>query len=166
MSDLQDGCPAGKDCTNNAVVGLIVAGVFVLLTAIVTLVGIILAGFIGMMLVRIGNLVFLLLALIMLIVGIAFTIIAGAMDEVNKQYEDNFDAVRSQYETQDPNLCASLTDEQCKSKIRDMAAGSNVLIVVLLAIICFSFLFVMFLTLEAFYIYKSSDDEEDDGGEE
>jgi len=165
MNDLDAGCPPGKDCTNFAVVGVIVVGVFTFLTAVVSLVGVILGGFIGKMLLRIGNLVFLLLALFMLIIGIAFAIIAGAMDDVNKQYEENFDTVRAQYESQDPTLCAGLTDRQCKSKIQTLAASSNTGIVILLGIICFSFLFVMFLTLEAFYIYKGgSDDDDDDGG--
>jgi hypothetical protein len=169
LLDLTDeaNCPAGQDCTNSAVVGLIVVGIFILLCAIVSLVAVILGSIIGLMLLRISNLVFLVLALLLLIVGIGFAIIAGAMDSVNKQYEDQFDDVRRQYESEDPTVCAGMDDEKCKQKIMSMAASNNVVIAVVLGIICFSFLFIMFLTLEAFYIYKGGDgDDGDDDGDD
>lgn len=160
--DLSDGCPEGSSCTNSAIIGLIIAGVFVFLTAVLSLVSLILGSIIGLMLLRIANIIFCVLALVLLICGIAFAIIAGALDETNKQYEDNFDTVRAQYESQDPGLCHGLDDETCKTKIRNLAASSNTGVVIVLSLICFSFLFVMFLTLEAFYIYKSGGDEDDD----
>merc|ERR1719218_103820 len=161
MSDQEDGCPAGQECTSSANLGIILVGVFVLLTAIVTIVGIFMGGFIGMMILRIGNLVFLLSSLFVLICGIAFAVIAGALDETFKQYEDNFDSVRAQYESQDPGLCQGLDDDACKQKIMAAAGSSNNGVVIVLGIICFSFLFVTFLTLEAFYIFKGGSD--DDG---
>merc|ERR1711907_393214 len=39
MSDLEDGCPAGQECTSTANIGIILVGVFVLLTAIVSIAG-------------------------------------------------------------------------------------------------------------------------------
>ena len=109
-------------------------------------------------------------SLFLLICGIAFAVIAGALDETFKQYEDNFDSVRAQYESQDPGLCYGLDDETCKEKIMNIAASSNNGVVILLGLICFSFLFVTFLTLEAFYIFKNGDaddsDDDDDDGED
>lgn len=160
--DLQEGCPEGEDCTNTAIIGLIVTGVFCLLTVILAVVGMILAGIVGMMLIRIANIVFMVLCLVLLICGIAFAVIAGALDETNKQYEENFDSVRAQYESQDPTVCLGMNDAACRDKIRDMAASSNTTIVVVLGLINLSFLFVMFLTLEAFYIFKGGDDDYDD----
>merc|ERR1711871_450254 len=162
MSDLEDGCPAGQECTSTANIGIILVGVFVLLTAIVSIAGTFLGGFIGMMILRIANLVFLLSSLFVLICGIAFAVIAGALDETFKQYEDNFDSVRAQYESQDPGLCQGLDDDACKQKIMAAAGSSNNGVVIVLGIICFSFLFVTFLTLEAFYIFKGGDDDDDD----
>merc|ERR1719198_1524108 len=57
MSDLEDGCPAGQECTSTANIGIILVGVFVILTAIVSIVSTFLGGIIGMMLMRIANLV-------------------------------------------------------------------------------------------------------------
>merc|ERR1712224_584818 len=108
------------------------------------------------------GLVFLLSSLFVLICGIAFAVIAGALDATNKQYEENFDSVRAQYESQDPTVCHGMDDAACRDKIRDMAASSNTTIVVVLGLINLSFLFVMFLTLEAFYIFKGGDDDDDD----
>merc|ERR1711871_881577 len=56
-SDLEDGCPAGQECTSSANLGIILVGVFVLLTAIVSIVGTFMGGTVGMMILRIGNLV-------------------------------------------------------------------------------------------------------------
>ena len=81
---------------------------------------------------------------------------------LNRLYMIKTCTVRAQYESQDPGLCHGLDDETCKTKIRNLAAGSNTGVVIVLSLICFSFLFVMFLTLEAFYIYKSGGDEDDD----
>jgi hypothetical protein len=164
--DLSQGCPDGESCTNSAVIGLVILGVCVLLTAIVSLVGIILGGGVGMLMLRVANIIFLVCSLFLLICGIAFAIIAGALDETNKQYEDNFDNMRAQYESQTPNACHGLTDDECRAKIKAAAASSNTMIVILLGIICLSFLFVMFLTLEAFYIYKSGSDDDDAGEDE
>merc|ERR1711907_649826 len=166
MSDLEDGCPAGQECTSTANIGVILVGVFVLLTAIVSIAGTFLGGTIGMMILRIANLVFLLSSLFVLICGIAFAVIAGALDETFKQYEDNFDSVRAQYESQDPGLCQGLDDDACKQKIMAAAGSSNNGVVIVLGIICFSFLFVTFLTLEAFYIFKGSDDDDDGDDDE
>merc|ERR1711975_46839 len=151
---------------NTANIGVILVGVFVILTAIVCIVGTILGGFVGKMILRIANLVFLLSSLFVLICGIAFAVIAGALDETFKQYEDNFDSVRAQYESQDPGLCLGLDDDACKQKIMAAAGSSNNGVVIVLGIICFSFLFVTFLTLEAFYIFKGSDDDEEDGDDD
>lgn len=46
------------------------------------------------------------------------------------------------------------------------AGSSNNGVVIVLGIICFSFLFVTFLTLEAFYIFKGSDDDDDGSDDE
>jgi hypothetical protein len=55
----------------------------------------------------------------------------------------------------------------CKTKIKDKAEGSMGGLLVVLGLICFGMLFIMFLTLEAFYIYKGGDgDDDDDDGEE
>merc|ERR1719198_563422 len=131
MSDLEDGCPAGQECTSTANIGIILVGVFVILTAIVSIVSTFLGGMIGMMLMRIANLVFLLSSLFLLVCGIAFAVIAGALDETFKQYEDNFDSVRTQYESQDPGLCHGLDDQTCKEKIMNIAASSNNGVVIL-----------------------------------
>merc|ERR1712188_332905 len=145
-----DGCPEGQECTNAANIGVILLGVFVILTGIVSIVGVFLGGTTGMMILRIANLVFLLCCLFVLICGIASAVIAGALDETFKQYEDNFDSVRAQYESQAPPLCQGLDDDACKQKIMAAAGSSNNGVVIVLGIICFSFLFVTFLTLEAF----------------
>eukprot|EP01050_Picozoa_sp_SAG11_P015275 SAG11_NODE_1963_length_3992_cov_3.333676_2_plen_650_part_00 len=165
-STFSDGCPAGKDCTNWAVIGVIVLGVFFILTAILSLVGVILGGFVGKLLLRIANLIFLLLTLFLMIVGVGFAIIAGAMDDINSQYDDNFASVRQQYETQSPGICAGMDDAACKEKIKAKTQDSMTGLLVVLGIICVSFLVVMFLTLEAFYIYKGSDDDDDDDDED
>ena len=162
QSDLNSSCPVGQECTNWQVVGVIVLGIFFFLTAILSLVGVILGKFLGMMLVRIANLIFLILLLVLMIVGVGFGIIAGALDDVNSKYDDNFEQVRQQYETKEPGLCAGMDDAECKEKIKAKSTGGMTGLLVVLGIICFSFLFVIFLTLQAFYIYKGGDGDDDD----
>ena len=65
--DLSQGCPDGESCTNSAVIGLVILGVCVLLTAIVSLVGIILGGGVGMLMLRVANIIFLVCSLFLLI---------------------------------------------------------------------------------------------------
>eukprot|EP01052_Picozoa_sp_SAG31_P040764 SAG31_NODE_5991_length_2223_cov_1.492938_1_plen_526_part_00 len=166
----EENCPKGQDCTNMAVVGVVVVGLCIFLNTIVSFVGLFLttrgAKLVGVALLRITNLVYLVLGLALLIVGIGFAIIAGALDAVNKQYEDGFDDVRRQYESQDPTICAGMSDVQCKKKIMTAAAGVNLWLVIILGIVCLSFLFVCFLTMQAFYIYKSKDEDEDEDEDE
>ena len=164
QSDLNSSCPEGQECTNWQVVGVIVLGIFFFLTAILSLVGTILGGIIGKLLLRIANLIFLVLLLILMIVGVGFGIIAGALDDVNSKYDDNFEQVKQQYESKNPGLCAQMSNSQCKEKIKAKSMEGMTGLLVVLGIICFSFLFVMFLTLEAFYIYKGGGD--DDGGDD
>jgi len=159
---LNEDCPEGKDCTNWAVAGLIVLGIFFFLCAILSLVGLLLGGFPGKMLIRVANLIFLLFGLLLMIVGVGFAIVAGAMNDINSQYDENFATVRAQYESEDPAICAGLVEDACKSKIKDKAEGSMSGLLVVLGLICFGMLFIMFLTLEAFYIYKGGDDDDDD----
>merc|ERR1711865_1137932 len=135
---------------NWAVAGLIVLGIFFFLCAILSLVGLLLGGFPGKMLIRVANLIFLLFGLLLMIVGVGFAIVAGAMNDINSQYDENFATVRAQYESEDPAICAG------------KAEGSMSGLLVVLGLICFSMLFIMFLTLEAFYIYKGGDDDDDD----
>merc|ERR1740133_179313 len=132
---LNEDCPEGKDCTNWAVAGLIVLGIFFFLCAILSLVGLLLGG---------------------------FPIVAGAMNDINSQYDENFATVRAQYESEDPAICANMDEVACKSKIKGKAEGSMTGLLVVLGLICFGMLFIMFLTLEAFYIYKGGDDDDDD----
>merc|ERR1711865_806238 len=143
-------------------VGLIVLGIFFFLCAILSLVGLLLGGFPGKMLIRVANLIFLLFGLLLMIVGVGFAIVAGAMNDINSQYDENFATVRAQYESEDPAICANMDEVACKSKIKDKAEGSMSGLLVVLGLICFSMLFIMFLTLEAFYIYKGGDDDDDD----
>ena len=145
--------------------GLIVLGIFFFLCAILSLVGLLLGGFPGKMLIRVANLIFLLFGLLLMIVGVGFAIVAGAMNDINSQYDENFATVRAQYESEDPAICAGMAEDACKSKIKDKAEGSMSGLLVVLGLICFSMLFIMFLTLEAFYIYKGGDDDDDDGEE-
>merc|ERR1711865_1234426 len=97
QSDLNSSCPEGQGCTNWQVVGVIVLGIFFFLTA---------------------NLIFLVLLLILMIVGVGFGIIAGALDDVNSKYDDNFEQVKQQYESKNPGLCAQMSNSQCKEKIK------------------------------------------------
>jgi len=161
-SDLSGGCPEGKDCTNWAVVGVIVLGIFFILTAILSLVGMLIGKFPGMMMVRVADLILVLLGLLLLIMGIGFAIIAGAMDDINSANESNFAQVRAQYESEDPELCKGLSDSDCRSKIKDKTEGGMLTVVIILGLVCFEFIFVIFLTLQAFYIYKGGDGDDDD----
>merc|ERR1719272_2170969 len=86
----------------------------------------------------------------------------GAMNDINSQYDENFATVRAQYESEDPAICAGMAEDAYKSKIKDKGEGSMSGLLVVLGLICFGMLFIMFLTLEAFYIYKGGDDDDDD----
>merc|ERR1711907_246337 len=162
-----DNCPEGADCTNWSVISIIIVGLAVFGTATVSIVAVaVLGGTLGCTMLRVTNVVFLLTALLTLICGIAIAIIAGALDESNKQFEENFDTVRAQYEQKDPNVCKpggqTLSDAECKNVIRGLVSEANTGVVIVLTIICFSFLGVAFFTLEAFYIFKAKGDDDDD----
>lgn len=156
----------GDDCTNWAVVSIIIVGVAVFGTAVVSLVSVaVVGGIVGQNMLRIANGVFLLTALLTMICGVAIAIIAGALDESNKQFEENFDSVRAQYEQKDPNVCKvggrPLPDAECKNVIRGLVSEANTGVVIVLSLICFSFLFVAFFTLQAYHIFSGGDDDDD-----
>ena len=88
-------CPTQKDkgaCVGSTVYGLLAVGVFLFIVGGIT------AGSVFKNIkqgVRFANLFLALLALIMLIMGIFVAIVSGAMEDVNKKYDDNFQKLKN-----------------------------------------------------------------------
>jgi len=165
--DLTDGCPAGGDCSNWAVYGVITLGIFFFLIAIMSVVGLVLGNAIGKLLIRVADLIFVLMSLLLMMMGIGFVIVAGAMDDINAKYNDNFDTVRAQYESENPGYCGTaatglLSNADCRTKIKADAESKMTTIAIILGIVCFSFIFIIYLTFQAVFIYKNGDGDDDD----
>jgi len=165
--DLSDGCPDGKDCSNWAVYGVITLGIFFFLIAIMSVVGLVLGNAIGKLLIRVADLIFVLMSLLLMMMGIGFVIVAGAMDDINAKYNDNFDTVRAQYESENPGYCGTaatglLSNADCRTKIKTDAESKMTTIAIILGIVCFSFIFIIYLTFQAVFIYKNGDGDDDD----
>ena len=160
--DLTGGCPDGGDCSNWAVSGVITLGIFFFLIAILSVVGLVLGNAIGKLLIRVADLIFVLMALLLMMMGIGFVIVAGAMDDINAKYNDNFEAIRAQYESEQPGYCnnadgTSMSDSQCRAKIKNDAEAGMTAIATILGIVLFIFIFVIYLTFQAVFIYKKGD---------
>ena len=158
-TELQDSCPPTKDCTNWAVNGVIFLGLFFMVTSVFSLVGLILGATVGKMMVRIADIAFMILVFILLVVGVGFTIVAGAMDDINTTYDKNFADIRTQYEQEDPGLCLDMDDTACRHVIKGKTEGAMKVIAVTVTIVMAALVFVLFLTFQAVHIYRSADDE-------
>ena len=167
-SELSGGaCPAGKDCTNWAVVGIIVLGTFFFLLAGLNVAAVMLGGFIGKNIMRILTIVWVVLAFILLLVGIAFALVAGAISSINEEYDLNFAKVREQANQQDATLCPkAMTDAECKNKLKTKTEGSFNTIAIVLGITCAGFVFVLYVTLQAVKIFRADEGDDDEDGDE
>ena len=67
------------------------------------------------------NIVLLLCALVLSIVGVVLSIIGGGMDDINSKADKNFPELRRQMEEDDPTVCrvggVAMNDEDCRAKI-------------------------------------------------
>jgi hypothetical protein len=163
---LSTDCPDDKDCTNWACVGVIVLGLFFMMVSVLSVVGMLVGKLPGMMMIRVADVIFVVLALTLMVVGIGFAIVAGAMKDINSQYDENFQTVRAQYEQKDPDLCKGMTDAECREVIKLKTEDSTMELVIAIGTISLFYVFVLFFTLQGYYIYtgKGKGDDDDDSG--
>ena len=112
-SDLNEGCDSvdgGADCVNWACISIIVLGCFFFVVAGFSTGGLVMGGFLGRNIVRISNLCLVFLAFFLMLAGIAFAIVAGAITSINEEYDLKFEKIRAQYEQADCNICADGDD--------------------------------------------------------
>jgi len=160
-------CPANTDCTNWAVVGIIVLGLFFFLLAGLNVAAVMLGGFIGKNIMRILTLVWVVLAFVLLICGICFALVAGAITSINEQYDLNFEKVREQANQADDTICpTSMKTAECKAKIKKKTEDAFEMISIVLGIACAGFVFVMYVTLQAVKIFKADEGDDDEDGDE
>ena len=160
-------CPEGKDCTNWAVVGIIILGTFFFLLAILNVVACFIGGFLGKNIMRILSLVWIVLAFVLLLVGICFALVAGAISSINKEYDLNFAKVRADANQADATLCpATMSDDACKAKLKTKTEDSFNAIALVLAFVCAGFIVVLYLTLQAVKLFSADDGDDDDDGDE
>eukprot|EP01051_Picozoa_sp_SAG22_P005244 SAG22_NODE_305_length_12688_cov_24.723330_2_plen_504_part_00 len=155
-TELSDNCPLTKECNNWAVVGIIVIGIFFMLTCLFSIVGLVIGSIIGKMMVRITDLVFLVLGFWLMVFGIGFTIVAGGMNDINTTYDDNFSDIRDQYDQQFPGLCDGLDDPQCRAVIKSKVEGAIQIVAIVVGGVVFAMVFFIFLTYQAFHIYRGA----------
>ena len=185
-SDLNEGCKEtlslsdGGSCVNWACVGVIVLGCMFFVVSLVSTGAMVMGGFLGQNMVRVANICFVVLALFLMITGIAFAIVAGAITSINEEYDLKFDTIRTQYEQQDCNVCADPPDldndqcydmrwgnSRCRNKIKlESQERMATISVVLGAMVC-GFVVVLYITLQAVKIYGEDDESrESEMGEE
>ena len=176
-SDLNEGCEGttledGGSCVNWACVGIIALGVLFFVVAGVSTGGMVLGGFIGRNMVRISNICFVVLSLALMVTGIAFAIVAGAITSINEEYDLKFESIRTQYETQDCNVCADPPDidndgcndmrqgnSVCRAKIKEETKERIGIISMITGIVTLGFVAVLYITLQAVKIYSGDDAE-------
>jgi len=164
-----DNCKsAGSDgCTNWAVIGVIILGGFFFLLGGLNIAAVLLGGFIGKLFMRILTIAWTVLALLLLIVGICFALVAGAITSINEQYDLNFDEIRAQANEGDDTICAkSMSDTDCKKKLRERTEDAFSTIMWVLLFTCCGFIVVMYLTLQAGKLFKNEEGDEDDEDDE
>ena len=160
-------CPAESDCTNWAVVGIVLLGAFFFLLGILNGAAVFLGGFIGKSIVRIMTIVWTGLAFVLLLVGICFALVAGAITSINEEYDNNFSKIREQATEAEPSICPStMSDAECKTKIKEETQDAFATIGIVLGITCAGFVFVMYITLLAVKLWRAGDDDDDEDGDE
>jgi len=155
-------------CTNWAVVGVIILGAFFFLLGGLNVAAVLIGGFLGKLFMLISTIAMFVLSLVLLIVGMCFALIAGAITSINEQYDLNFEKVRAQANSHDStkSICPSeLSDEACKVKLQERTEDAFTTIAWILLFTCIGFLFTMFVTLQAVKIFLEDDDDDDDDDE-
>jgi hypothetical protein len=172
-NELREACletPALKreGCVNMVPILVVVLGFFLFVVAGMSLYSLRLGGFIGRNLVRVCTLCFVVLAFCLLMTGIAFAIVAGAITSLSRLFDLEFENIRMQAEQEDCNICASgddadddgcldekYTTSRCRGKLKRQAEDHLDTIVVLLGGVCAGFVVVLYLTLQAVHIFVS-----------
>ena len=150
-------------------------GFFLFVVAGISLYALRLGGFLGRNLVRMCTLCFTILAFFLMVIGIAFAIVAGAVTSLSRMFELEFDTIRLQAEQQDCNICAEggdsdgdgcnderFTTSRCRGKLRRQAEDHMSTVVMLLGVVCSGFIVILYLTLQAVKIFGDGDDDDDD----
>lgn len=172
--ELEAGCHetpglSNQTCVNLASLGVGFLGFFHFLVAGLSLYSLRLGGFLGRNLVRVCTLLLIVLAFFLMLTGIAFAIVAGAITSLSRLFDLEFDTIRLQAEQEDCNICATGTDadgdgcfdekyttSRCRGKLKRQAEDHLDTIMTLLGGVCAGFLGVLYLTLQAVHIFVST----------
>ena len=101
--------------------------------------------------------VFMVLAFAVLLVGICFAVVAGAVQtmSVNSYDDANFAKIRLQVQKTDPDICpASIDDDACKTAIKDSTEAGFQTLALVLSFVCLFYIALLIFTYEAIKIYK------------
>ena len=99
---------------------------------------------------RIATVMWIVLAFLLLLNGVCFALVTGAITSIDDQHDLDFGKVREQANQTDDTTCPmSLLDAACKEKIKQRAENSFQVIGSVLAFTCVGFVFVFYVTLRA-----------------
>lgn len=164
-------CAAGDvECTNFAVIMVCVMGAIFFVAGIVHVVSLVLGGTIGRLMLRIVNLIYMVMTLLLLVFTLFFALIAGAIDSINTEYDLNFAEIRKSVEKAKPGYCTlangnPMSDYECKHQIMNDTKGDLRVLAVILSIANMGMLVVLYITLQAVIMWHggvAQDDGEDD----
>lgn len=99
---LMSDCPDGADCSNMAVIVVLMLGVALLVVGTLGLIGV--WKEIPLFLKKV-NILLAAVSALLLLAGIMLAIVAGHMDTINGKSEEHFPEMRRQYESKDPTYC-------------------------------------------------------------
>lgn len=166
-------CPSG-DCTNWAVMGIIFVGAIFLILGLLHLTAMFVGHVTGRLILRVVNIVYMVMTLVLLIATIFLLLVAGAITSVTTEYDLHFATIRKNVEHATPHYCKMggvegglpLSDEACKEKIKEDTKSQIKTLAIVLTFLNVGVMVVIYVTLEAIMIWRDDPDGGGDGGDD
>merc|ERR1712166_1446296 len=143
-----------------ASVAILLLGLMLMGASILITVGLFLQSKLTGLLVFIGNVALAGFSILLLCVSITAGLSAGTVTNINEEIDAEWDTIRLEIHTTDPNYCAYMDDDQCKKKIRD-AVEANFYHVGLVCVFVLIFLvgkmFLVHKTMKFFFKFDKDE---------